>query len=144
MDWQRVIGQDGQMLKRIVLVLFSLAALADDVGARSGLMRFYVLWLLRRAEAVTCAFAVETCAVSPLDDPEFYAPRWGAASEAARLAASFRLLALALYGFACHVQRVARWRITRQLDDRGRRAQPNTGRPEPDIAAYRPSYADTS
>ena len=142
MDWRSVVGKDGQMLKRIVMVLFALAALADDVAARSGLRRFYVLWLLRRAEAVTCAFAVETGMAVPLGDPEFCVPRWSAASEAARLAASFRALALALYGFVCHVLRVSRWRIEPQL---GRLcAQPKADRPEPGIAAHRPLYADTS
>ena len=143
MDWRSVVGKDGQILKRIVMVLFSLAALADDVGARSGLRRFYVLWLLRRAEAVTCAFAVETGMAVPLDDPEFYALRWSAASEAARLAVSFRMLAFALYGFACHVQRVARWRSAPQSRlDRGRCGDTVIGRPR--IATQRPPYADTS
>ena len=143
MDWRSVVGKDGQMLKRIVMVLFSLAALADDVGARSGLRRFYVLWLLRRAEAVTCAFAVKTCAVSPLDDPEFYAPRWSAAPEAARLAASFRALALVLYSFACHVQRVARWHIERQFSS-GRKHSANPNAQRLRRATHQLPYADTS
>ena len=143
MDWNRVIGQDGQMLKRIVMVLFALAALADDVAARSGLRRFYVLWLLRRAEAVTCAFAVETGMAVPLDDPEFYALRWSAASEAARLAVSFRMLAFALYGFACHVQRVARWHIERQFSS-GRKHSANPNAQRLRRATHQLPYADTS
>ncbi len=131
------------MLKRIVMVLFSLAALADDVGARPGLRRFYVLWLLRRAEAVTCAFAVETGVAGPLDDPESYVPRWSAASEAARLAASFRVLAFALYSFACHVQRVARWHIERQFSS-GRKHSANPNDQRLRCATPRPPYADTS
>lgn len=142
MDWNRAIGQDGQMLKRIVMVLLSLAALADDVGAGSGLRRFYVLWLLRRAEAVVSAFAVETGMAAPLDDPGSCIPRWGTASEAARLAASFRALALALYGFARHVQRVTQWRGERRLN--GTELSAHLYADQPKLAAHRPLYADTS
>lgn len=135
MEWSRANGQDGEMLKRIVAVLFSLAALAEHAGARAGLLRACVLWFLRRAEAVARAFAVESRV--PLDRPDRSSPRADVSSEAARLAASFRALAVALDGLARHVRRLARWRVERRIDAD---AHPNASVD----AAHRPPYADTS
>ncbi|MCV0397216.1 MAG: hypothetical protein K5872_14750 [Rhizobiaceae bacterium] len=50
---------DGRRLRRIVALLVALAALAEQAAGRCYLVRCFVLWLLRRAEAVVADFVAE-------------------------------------------------------------------------------------
>jgi hypothetical protein len=50
--------QDGGMLVRIIVMLLSLAALADRAATYPAPVRCVVLWLLRRAEIVTRLFVI--------------------------------------------------------------------------------------
>lgn len=86
---------DIQTLRRIVATLMALAALAERAGSRCLPVRCFVLFLLRRVEAVAYAFVMETAQTSwrCLDEPpETRGRLWNAAW----LAARFRALAAAL------------------------------------------------
>ncbi|MCV0395349.1 MAG: hypothetical protein K5872_07950 [Rhizobiaceae bacterium] len=50
---------DGRRLRRIAALLVALAALAEQAAGRCYLVRCFVLWLLRRAEAVVADFVAE-------------------------------------------------------------------------------------
>ncbi|MCV0393859.1 MAG: hypothetical protein K5872_11855 [Rhizobiaceae bacterium] len=51
---------DGRRLRRIAALLVALAALAEQAAGRCYLVRCFVLWLLRRAEAAVGEFVAET------------------------------------------------------------------------------------
>jgi hypothetical protein len=101
---------DREWLKRIVALLFSLADLADRVGGASRSMRRTVLGVLWPAEAVArefvtgfpSGFDAPDCASEPAGmdsaaaDPHRSAILSDGRAEAARLASSFRALALSL------------------------------------------------
>ncbi|MCV0396889.1 MAG: hypothetical protein K5872_09225 [Rhizobiaceae bacterium] len=50
---------DGRRLRRIAALLVALAALAEQAAGRCYLVRCFVLWLLRRAEAAVADFVAE-------------------------------------------------------------------------------------
>ncbi len=86
---------DDRKLRRIAALLVAFAALAERAGGRSFPVRWFVLTVLRHAEAVARTFVIETtqidwpCCEDPL---EFH----GSPLEAAWLAACFRALAAVL------------------------------------------------
>jgi hypothetical protein len=91
MDWTSAMKEERAALKRIVALLFALAVLAESSSRRSGLVRGFVIWILRRAEAVAWDFvigAAEAPRASTLVVPAGDSP-----AEALRLAQSFRHLA---------------------------------------------------
>ncbi|WP_127519851.1 hypothetical protein [Mesorhizobium sp. Z1-4] len=94
MDWKRAIEEERAALMRIVTLLGALAGLAELAANRSPVVRGFVLWVLRRAEAAARDFV----AGSP--DLEFASmpvePACGRSADAMRLAASLRTLALHL------------------------------------------------
>ncbi len=101
--------RDDRVLRRIVALLVSFAALAERAADRSALVRLLVLWLLRRAAAVAEEFVFEETGM-PLPDEGFAAAGNGP-EEALRLAAHFRVLAAALAAMlpdACLFARPAR------------------------------------
>ena len=94
---------EGRALQRMVALLASFAGLAERAGAASFPVRFIVLAILRHAETIVWAFAVEAAGVS-LVRRACRPPRWVAptgalvpaddgCAEAARLVISFRTLA---------------------------------------------------
>ena len=94
---------EGRALQRMVALLASFAGLAERAGAASFPVRFIVLAILRHAETIVWAFAVEAAGVS-LVRRACRRPRWvaptgalvpadGGCAEAARLVISFRTLA---------------------------------------------------
>lgn len=97
-------GMDGRnepMLLKIAVLLISLSLVAERAAARSWPVRFLVLVLLRRAEAVATAFvaaAAEAAGATADDFPWLdEAPEDGASPlDAAWLALRFRLLAALL------------------------------------------------
>ena len=92
MDWKRAIEEERAALKRIVALLFAFADLAELASGRSPAVLGFVLWLLRRAEAVAREFVGDAPGTLPASIPVGpVATRQSA--EAMRLAASFRALA---------------------------------------------------
>jgi hypothetical protein len=83
------------MLRRIIALLVSLAVLAERAADRSSLVRWYVLWLLRRAETVVEDFVFDETGM-PSPAVEGIAAAGNGPEDALRLAARFRALAAAL------------------------------------------------
>ncbi len=86
---------DDRGLRRIIAMLVSFAAIAERAAGRSFPVRWLVLLILRRAEAVALQFVVEaTQADWPLSDDD---PQIGCRPEdAAWLGLRFRMLAAVL------------------------------------------------
>lgn len=102
MEWNAKTNAD--VLRRIVALLFALAGLADRAGRAPRPVRDHVLGILRSAEAVARAYVFGVAcdlgaAVPPpagLDGDD--------SNDAARLALSLRVLALALASLAARVE----------------------------------------
>ena len=94
MDGQAARGGD-RMLRRIIALLVSLAVLAERAADRSSLVRWYVLWLLRRAETVVEDFVFDETGM-PSPAVEGIAAAGNGPEDALRLAARFKALAAAL------------------------------------------------
>jgi hypothetical protein len=86
--------KDRQALRRIVALLFALAALAAYAGTKPLPIRLFVLWLLRPAEAVAWDFVIALAEEAGVD-PGLAVPLHAhdVADEAVRLAQSFAALA---------------------------------------------------
>ena len=94
MDGQAARGGE-RMLRRIIALLASLAVLAERAADRSLPVRWFVLWILRRAETVVEEFAFDETGLPP-PAMEGFAPIGNGPDDALRLAARFRALAAAL------------------------------------------------
>jgi hypothetical protein len=92
LELNRRVERDRDVLKRILALLLALAALADRAAGLSAAERLRILAILGRGEAEARIFIVETVSGAPAESAS---PTW-AAGDAARLAAHFRILALAL------------------------------------------------
>lgn len=90
--WCREADRDRDVLMRIVALLVSLATLADRTAGLSGRRRRHVLDILCESETVAHAFVAGLMPAPPVQWEE-PVPVY----DAARLAATFRLLALVLY-----------------------------------------------
>jgi hypothetical protein len=90
-DWDRNANWNRDVLERIVALLFALACLADLAACLPWLCRQKLLGILSHGEAEAWAFVMGL-------PPDAQAPAYasGETGEAARLAASFRALALML------------------------------------------------
>ena len=86
---------DGRMLRRIIALLVSFAALAERAAGRSAPIRCFVLWILRRAEAVAEEFVFNAAGV-PQPALERTASAGNGPDDALRLADRFYALAAAL------------------------------------------------
>jgi hypothetical protein len=115
-DWDRNADWNRDVLERIVALLFALAHLADLAAGAPFLRRRRVLEILSHGEAEAWAFVMglPPGAAVPADEPEY-------PSDAERLAASFRALALALFAMLA---------LTRQSAGPGM-AGPRAGRCKP-------------
>jgi hypothetical protein len=98
-DWDRNAKWNRDVLERVVALLVALSGLADLAAGLPFLRRRRVLGILSHGEAEARAFAMGV-APDPADAP-------GGTADAARLAASFRALALALCALLAHAARVA-------------------------------------
>jgi hypothetical protein len=87
MDWKEAIEAERAALMRIVTLLLALAGLAERAASRSPAMRGFVLWVLRRAEAVARDF------VAGGEDAPSMRPAGCGPADAMRLALSLRRLA---------------------------------------------------
>lgn len=91
-------GRDVRALKRIVLTLLALAALAERCFDAPGPVRRLVLWLLRTAEATASGFVHEVMG-APLWEPAPSLGKGDSAACALQLAERFRVLAGMLEGY---------------------------------------------
>ena len=131
-----------EMLRRTAAILLSLATLAEWVADRSRPVRWLVLWILQRAEAVACAYVADT---DPLAIEYSTVQLADGHDEAARLAATFRMFAAVLFALADRAQLLAIKEPSQQPDPGwlpGCRL--NAERLLRAIAALQPLYADTS
>ncbi len=96
---------DDKTLRRIILMLLSLAVLAERAGGACWPVRRLVLWALRPGEAVARDFVREVAQVPFADLPVF--PNDDSSNEALRLAMIFRMLAAALEQLLMHPRRFA-------------------------------------
>ena len=94
-----------EMLRRIAAILLALATVAERAANRSRPVRWLVLWVLHRAEAVASAFVAETDPLIPIPYPA-HQPGNGH-DEAIRLAETFRMLAVAVLALAHQAQLLA-------------------------------------
>jgi hypothetical protein len=88
-DWET--GWDRDALKRIVVLLFALANLADLAAGASFLRRRQVLGILNRGEVEARAFVIGMATGAPISSDELES-----SSDAACLAVRLRALALIL------------------------------------------------
>jgi len=88
-------GRNERMLLKIAALLLSLSLVAERAAGRSFPVRYLVLAVLRRAEAIARAFVVRETQIDwpePVETPEFH----GHPADAASLALGLRMLALIL------------------------------------------------
>ena len=93
LEWNRTVERDRDVLERILALLLALAALADRAAGLSAVRRLHVLAILGCGEAKARSLIVAMASGTPAEATAASIP---AAGDAARLAASFRMLALAL------------------------------------------------
>ncbi len=88
-------GRDIRLIRRIAEILVALAALAERAAGRSFPVRWFILSILRHAEAVACAWVADTTQTDwpPLDEQLEHENR---PLDAALLAWRFRALAAVL------------------------------------------------
>jgi hypothetical protein len=91
MDWKGAIEEERAALMRIVALLLALAGLAELAASRSPAMRGFVLWILRRAEAVAREFVAggQDTPIAPMP----VEPPGARPADAMRLALNLRALA---------------------------------------------------
>jgi hypothetical protein len=116
MHWHATERRDHEALRRLAVVLLTLAAIAEGVSRRSAAVRAIVLWLLCRAESRASAFAWKIGAAGAIAFPSTGSPvcRVGGSGEAARLADRFRALAAAFFAILCQIAQ--RFRTTLRRD----------------------------
>ena len=110
MDWNHKIEQQWEVLRRIVVLLFALAELADDASTCSRRVRRKVLSILLRGEAVArqlLSWEVQTSG-KPVCLPA--CPCGDRIEDAMQLADCFRAMAAALAYIICaRTMPVRRW-----------------------------------
>ncbi len=130
------------MLRRIAAILLALATVAECAANRSRPVRWLVLWILQRAEAVASAYVAE---IDPLAIEYSTLELADGHDEAIRLAKTFRMFAAILFALADQAQRLA---IREPSEQPARGWLPgcraNVDRLLRAIAALQPRYADTS
>ena len=131
-----------EMLRRIAAILLSLATLAESVTDRSRPVRWLVLWILQRAEAVAGAYVAE---IDPLAIEYSTLELADGHDKAIRLAATLRMFAAILFAIDDQMQHLA-MRVPSQQPSReclsGCRA--NAEQLLRALTALKPRYADTS
>lgn len=97
LEWNRRVERERVVLEHIRALLLALAALVDRAAGLPAVKRLHVLAILGHGEAearnLIVAMASDHCPAAPAEATAAPSP---AAGDAGRLAASFRMLALAL------------------------------------------------
>jgi hypothetical protein len=99
MHWNETKGGYHEALRRLAVVMLTLAAISDGLSGRSPAVRRFVFWLLRRAETLARGFAT-TASALPLMPVARFACHSGDREEAARLARTFRALATVFFALS--------------------------------------------
>jgi hypothetical protein len=110
MDWNAQIGRELRGLDGIVAILLSLAGLAERAAGARPPVRWFVLWLLRHADAVATEYvAGYTCGAAGSNSPSAGTiSRSGSApADAIDLALSLSRLARAVAAIAAQLRRQA-------------------------------------
>jgi hypothetical protein len=92
MHWTATDDRYHEALRRLAVILFALAGIAEGAACRFSPVRYFLLWRLRGAEERVRGFAARQGAVPPSVDLSMSFPRDGA-GEGTRLAGTFRALA---------------------------------------------------
>jgi hypothetical protein len=102
MDWHATDRKDNEALRRLAVVLLTLASIAEGIALRSAPVRCLFLWLLCRAEARVRDLAFRMGGNAALSFPSAGSPLgWlGGAGEAVRLAERFRALAAGFFALS--------------------------------------------
>lgn len=115
MDWKLAMTEERAALKRMVALLFALADLAESASRRCGIVRRFVIWLLRPAETVARGFVLGV----EEPPPAMMQVAADSSAEALRLARSFRDLAHKL-----HCQATFAFAVRDGMDDSVAQAEP--------------------
>jgi|EndMetStandDraft_8_1072994.scaffolds.fasta_scaffold572203_2 hypothetical protein len=96
MQWHAMDRKDHEALRRLAVVLLTLAAISESIALRSAPVRCLLLWLLCRAEARTrdLAYRIGVDAALAVPSTASLVGWQGGAGDAVRLAHSFRALAV--------------------------------------------------
>lgn len=89
-----------RMLRRIAALLLSLAVVAERAAARSWPVRCFLLWILRRADAIATDFVFDVTGLPP-PATEGFAAFGNDPEDAMLLGLRFRLLAAMLGAMLC-------------------------------------------
>jgi hypothetical protein len=110
MHWHAMDRKDHEALRRLAVVLLTLASIAERVALRSRPLCGVLLWLLCRAEARVRDLALGIGVDAALAFPSAGSPvGWlGGAAEAARLTERFRALSAGFFALARQAARVLR------------------------------------
>jgi hypothetical protein len=102
MRWHATDRKDNEALRRLAVVLLTLASIAEGLALRSASVRCLLLWLLGRAEvrARDLAFRIGRGAAPAFPSTALHAGWLGGAGEAVRLAEKFRALAAGFFALA--------------------------------------------
>ena len=110
MHWHARDRIDHEALRRLAVVLLTLASITESIALRSAPVRCLLLWLLSKAEARARDLAFRIGGGAALAFPSTASPvGWpGGAGEAARLAQKFRALAAGFFALARQAARELR------------------------------------
>src|SRR5262245_56742641 len=105
MNWDARSGRDNEALRRLAVVLLTLAAIAEGLARRSAPVRCLVLWLLCRAEARSRDFAFRASAHAALPAISIESPTrlLAGSGEAPRLVQRLRALAAVFFALSRQV-----------------------------------------
>jgi hypothetical protein len=108
MHWNAVNGRDHEALRRLAVVLLTLAAIAESVSRLCAPVRCLLLWMLCRAEARARDLAFKADAGAALASISAGSPVYllGGSRQAARLAQGFRALAAVFFALS---RQASRW-----------------------------------
>ncbi len=117
MNWNKADRVDHEALRRLAVVLLTLAEIAESVGRRSAPVRTIVLWLLCRAESRVRDLAVRIGAYVFLTSTSVVSPACplGASGEAARLVRAFQALAAVFFALSRQARQSLRMAPTHDL-----------------------------
>jgi hypothetical protein len=102
MHWNATGRRDHEALRRLAVVLLTLASITESLARRSAPIRCLMLWLLSRAEARASDFAFRAGAGASLASLSLGSPvdLLGGSGEAVRLVQKFRALAAIFFGLS--------------------------------------------
>jgi hypothetical protein len=119
MDWVEAMEDCGQALRRVAVMLFALAALAERAALARRPVRCFVLWLLRSAEAAARRFVDEEAVIAgarPSAAPVILWRQGDSPADAICLARRLRALAGAARRLSVRQRRLMRRLLARERE----------------------------